>query len=147
MFPDRILGATPYNTPEEAQRAASGQLYSPWLNFGVSPERSTVSFSSTGGADMTDVAAGDNGAFPNRTTRIALAPDARPTSSTRRGKARWSALWGDYEGLTAPGNTFYGVFTGESTDRTTPQLDPIFLTETAEAEGAPKAPKLAPKSN
>jgi hypothetical protein len=40
-------------------------------------------------------------------------------------------LWGDYEGLTAQGNTFYGVFTGESTGRTTRQLDPIFFTETA----------------
>lgn len=38
-------------------------------------------------------------------------------------------LWGDYEGLTASGNTFYGVFTGESIGRTTPQLDPIFFTE------------------
>jgi hypothetical protein len=36
-------------------------------------------------------------------------------------------LWGDYEGLTAHGNTFYGVFTGASTGRTTPQLDPIFF--------------------
>lgn len=40
-------------------------------------------------------------------------------------------LWGDYEGVTASGNTFYGVFTGESIGRTTPQLDPIFFTETA----------------
>lgn len=38
-------------------------------------------------------------------------------------------LWGDYEGLTASGNTFFGVFTGESIGRTTPQLDPIFFTE------------------
>lgn len=36
-------------------------------------------------------------------------------------------LWGDYEGLTAAKNTFYGVFTGESSGRTTPQLDPIFF--------------------
>lgn len=40
-------------------------------------------------------------------------------------------LWGDYEGLTALGNQFYGVFTGESIGRTTPQLDPIFFTESA----------------
>jgi hypothetical protein len=40
-------------------------------------------------------------------------------------------LWGDYEGVTSVGNTFYGVFTGESTGRTTPQLDPIFFKETA----------------
>lgn len=36
-------------------------------------------------------------------------------------------LWGDYEGLTAMKNTFYGVYTGESSGRTTPQLDPIFF--------------------
>jgi hypothetical protein len=37
-------------------------------------------------------------------------------------------LWGDYEGLTAEGLAFYGVFTGESIGRTTLQLDPIFFT-------------------
>jgi hypothetical protein len=36
-------------------------------------------------------------------------------------------LWGDYEGLTAFGNTFYGVFTGESINRSVLQLDPIFF--------------------
>jgi hypothetical protein len=40
-------------------------------------------------------------------------------------------LWGDYEGLTALGNTFYGVYTGSSTGRTTPQLDPIFFRDSA----------------
>ena len=34
-------------------------------------------------------------------------------------------LWGDYEGLTAAGNTFYGVFTGQSIGRTVAQFDPI----------------------
>jgi photosystem II stability/assembly factor-like uncharacterized protein len=36
-------------------------------------------------------------------------------------------LWGDYEGLTAGGANFYGVFTGESINRATKQLDPIFF--------------------
>src|SRR5262249_24817672 len=36
-------------------------------------------------------------------------------------------LWGDYEDLTANGNTFFGVFTGQSIGRTTAQLDPIFF--------------------
>jgi hypothetical protein len=40
-------------------------------------------------------------------------------------------LWGDYEGVTAVGCTFYGVFTGASIARTTSQLDPIFFKETA----------------
>lgn len=52
------------------------RLYSPWLNFNVAPERSTVSNSTTGGAAMTDVAAGNN-TFPDRTTRIALSPDGK----------------------------------------------------------------------
>src|SRR5262249_17310636 len=36
-------------------------------------------------------------------------------------------LWGDYEGLAALGDTFYGVFTGESIGRAERQLDPIFF--------------------
>ena len=43
-------------------------------------------------------------------------------------------LWGDYEGLTAMGNTFYGVFTGESIGRSMRQLDPIFFRESAEVK-------------
>ncbi|HKO36028.1 MAG TPA: sialidase family protein [Pyrinomonadaceae bacterium] len=40
-------------------------------------------------------------------------------------------LWGDYEGITAHGNKFYGVFTGQSIGRATLQLDPIFFTAPA----------------
>jgi hypothetical protein len=42
-------------------------------------------------------------------------------------------LWGDYEGLTAFGNTFYGAFTGQSIGRAQMELDPIFFTEPATA--------------
>jgi hypothetical protein len=42
-----------------------------------------------------------------------------------------NSLWADYQGLTAHGETFYGVFIGESTGRTVRQLDPVFFTETA----------------
>jgi hypothetical protein len=45
-------------------------------------------------------------------------------------------LWGDYEGLTAAGQTFYGVFTGESIGRAVRQLDPIFFRMTAAPESA-----------
>jgi len=45
-------------------------------------------------------------------------------------------LWGDYEGLTAAGTTFYGVFTGVSIGRKTTQLDPIFF-KLAMQTGAP----------
>ncbi|MEP6742107.1 MAG: sialidase family protein, partial [bacterium] len=40
-------------------------------------------------------------------------------------------LWGDYEGLTALGHTFYGVFTGESIGRVPAQMDPIFFKTSA----------------
>jgi hypothetical protein len=40
-------------------------------------------------------------------------------------------LWGDYQGLTAVGATFYGVFTGQSIGRTITQFDPIFFTQSA----------------
>jgi hypothetical protein len=36
-------------------------------------------------------------------------------------------LWGDYEGLTAQGNMFFGVFTGKSIGRAVVQFDPIFF--------------------
>jgi hypothetical protein len=47
--------------------------------------------------------------------------------------ARPSFIWGDYEGLTAAGHTFYGVFTGAGIGRSTPQLDPIFFKVSATA--------------
>jgi len=40
-------------------------------------------------------------------------------------------LWGDYQGLTAVGNIFYGVFTGQSIGRSIVQFDPIFFTQSA----------------
>lgn len=55
----------------------SGRLYSPWLNFGVARPRSTVSNSANRGVTMTDVGAGDNSTFPNRTSRVAIAPNGR----------------------------------------------------------------------
>jgi hypothetical protein len=54
-----------------------GRLYSPWLNTGISKSRSMDSNSTNSGASMATVGAGDNSDFPNRTTRIALAPDGK----------------------------------------------------------------------
>jgi hypothetical protein len=45
-------------------------------------------------------------------------------------------LWGDYEGLTAAGHTFYGAFCGASVGRTPVQLDPIFFKISAMQERA-----------
>ena len=64
----------------DVDKAASGaclnRLYSPWLDFAMANPRSTVSESANEGVAMTDEDAGDAG-FPNRTTRIALAPDGK----------------------------------------------------------------------
>lgn len=53
------------------------RLYSPWLNTSLANNQSNVANSTTGGAVMSSVAAGDNSSFPNRTTRIALGPDGK----------------------------------------------------------------------
>ena len=55
----------------------AGRLYSPWLNFGVANERSMVTNSANRGVNVTNVAAGNNATFPNRTSRIAIAPNGR----------------------------------------------------------------------
>jgi hypothetical protein len=55
----------------------AGRLYSPWLNFGVANSRSTVANSVDRGVNITNVGAGDNSSFPNRTSRIAIAPNGR----------------------------------------------------------------------
>jgi hypothetical protein len=67
------------------------RLYSPWLNFGLANPRSTVSDSINFGVAMTDVAVG-NTAFPNRTSRIALAPDGKAyvVYKTREGSVPFS---------------------------------------------------------
>jgi len=54
-----------------------GHLYSPWLDFGQPLERSTVAWSSNEGIAMNSVGAGNNTSFPNRTTRVAIAPNGK----------------------------------------------------------------------
>ena len=62
----------------------------------------------------------DNGATWTRTALQSLT-----TQSLANGVDGF--LWGDYEGLTAVGNTFYGAFTGQSIGRAVVQFDPIFF--------------------
>src|SRR6185295_17435645 len=52
------------------------RVYSPWLNTSASPNRSNVEASPDFGATVNAVVAG-SGAFANRTTRIAVAPNGR----------------------------------------------------------------------
>ena len=66
----------------------------------------------------------DNGA--NWTNENLQSMDPGPITNAATG-----FLWGDYEGLTAQGGLFYGVFTGQSIGRATLQLDPIFFTRQA----------------
>lgn len=67
----------------------------------------------------------DDGANWSRKTLQSMNPNLIAVTDT--------FIWGDYEGLTAFGNTFYGAFTGQSLPgtRTVLQLDPIFFTEPA----------------
>lgn len=67
----------PHLDVDKPAGACASRLYSPWLNFGLASPRSMVSNSVTGGAAVANVGAGNNAAFPNRTTRIALAPDGK----------------------------------------------------------------------
>jgi hypothetical protein len=68
----------------------------------------------------------------NWTDEILQSMDPGPLANAASG-----FLWGDYEGLTADGQTFYGVFTGQSIGRATLQLDPIFFKESAQANHPP----------
>lgn len=65
------------------------------------------------------------------TDKLLQSMDPKQLSNAPDRGSRGGFLWGDYEGLTAHGNTFYGVFTGQSIGRTPAQLDPIFFTEPA----------------
>ncbi|HEX4953089.1 MAG TPA: sialidase family protein [Thermoanaerobaculia bacterium] len=71
-----------------------GRAYSPWLDFSAALQLSRVTRSSNGGAAVATVAAGDNSAFSNRTTRIALAPGGRAYVIF---KTREGALAGGFE--------------------------------------------------
>ena len=55
----------------------AGRDYSAWLDFSFANPLSTVARSTNGGATVTNVAAGSNASFPNRTTRSAVAPDGK----------------------------------------------------------------------
>lgn len=58
-------------------------------------------------------------------------------------------LWGDYEGLTAVGTTFSGVFTGAAYPpmRTQAQPDPIFFTEAATGPATLRVKKIVVPGN
>jgi len=56
-------------------------------------------------------------------SRVAL--QSFTTQSLSNGNSGF--LWGDYMGLTAVGNMFFGVFTGKSIGRANVQFDPIFF--------------------
>ena len=77
-----VFGSTNDDQPHlDVDRSSTsaflGRLYSPWLDFSQSPERSTVSNSTNNGASLTNVAAGNNTTFANRTTRMAIGPNGR----------------------------------------------------------------------
>lgn len=78
----------------------------------------------------------DSGSTPIYRHRFAMSADSGKTwrSTTLQTmdpsgieNASSGFLWGDYEGLAANENVFYGIFTGESMNRSVRQLDPIFF--------------------
>ncbi|MEE8526711.1 MAG: choice-of-anchor D domain-containing protein, partial [Thermoanaerobaculia bacterium] len=121
--PVRVTDANNHSAFPEiavAQTGAVGVLYVDFDDSGPSTIfRHRFSRSFDDGATWTD--------------QVLQAMDPTPFANARDG-----FLWGDYEGLTAQGNTFYGVFTGASIGRSVDQLDPIFFSETA----SPAAPQI-----
>lgn len=79
----------PHLDIDRSTGACANALYSPWLDFSLSRPRSTSSNSTNRGVTLTDVAVGNNAAFPNRTSRIAVAPNGRAflIYKTREGSA------------------------------------------------------------
>ncbi len=108
----RVTGGTHNSAfPEVAvtKRGIVGVLYVDYDDAGAATIfRHRFAYSVNNGATWTD--------------RILQSMDPAPLANASSG-----FLWGDYEGITAVRNTFYGVFTGESSGRTTAQLDPIFF--------------------
>ncbi|HKR63625.1 MAG TPA: sialidase family protein [Thermoanaerobaculia bacterium] len=68
-----IAGAA-YGDDQPMIGSAGSTTVSPWLNFAVSPERSTVERTTNQGVTVTAAAVG-SAAFPNRTTRVAVGPN------------------------------------------------------------------------
>jgi hypothetical protein len=68
---------------QHSSGACPGLVYSPWLDFSQPHERSTVTKTADGGVSLSNVGAGDNTSFPNRTAGSHWLSTARPMSSTR----------------------------------------------------------------
>jgi hypothetical protein len=113
---NRVTDGTHHSAYPEIAVAANGAvgvLYIDFDNAGAATIfRHRLARSFDGGVTWTD--------------QILQAMDPGPIANATSG-----FLWGDYEGLTAQGNVFLGVFTGQSIDRRVLQLDPIFFTESA----------------
>jgi hypothetical protein len=79
LTPGAIFGDDQPHLAVDAHKSSprKGTLYSPWLDFSLGLQRSTVMWSTDQGVTANNVGAGDNSAFSNRTTRIAVAPDGR----------------------------------------------------------------------
>jgi len=98
-----------------------------------------IAVTSSGDVGVLYIDYDDSGATNVYRHRFAKSPDGVAWSNSTLqtvdpssiGNAVTTSLWGDYEGLTAAGHTFYGVFTGQSIGRATPEMDPIFFRVTA----------------
>lgn len=68
-----VAGAA-YGDDQPMIASAGGTTVSPWLNFGVAPERSTVERTTNQGVTVAQAGVG-SAAFANRTTRVAVGPN------------------------------------------------------------------------
>jgi hypothetical protein len=125
-------GGTTWDTPVRVSDGTHNSAY---------PE---IAVARTGAVGVLYIDYDDSGAQTVYTHRLARSFDDGATwkriglqslTTQALANARPGYLWGDYEGLTAAGNQFYGVFTGQSIGRAVVQFDPIFFTISAVGPG------------
>jgi hypothetical protein len=121
----RVTDGTSHSAYPEIAVADNGTIGVLYIDFTVPPGKADASFRHRFARSF------DRGEHWTEQTLQIMDPSM--LSLGKRPVVPWTdgLLWGDYEGLTAVGNTFYGVFTGASIGRTQAQPDPIFFTEAA----------------
>lgn len=122
----RVTDGTRHSAYPEIAVAATGAIGVLYIDFTVPAGQVNASFRHRFARSL------DRGATWSEQTLQTMDPTTLRVGAGA-GAAAWpdGFLWGDYEGLTADRNLFYGVFTGASIGRTQAQPDPIFFTESA----------------
>jgi hypothetical protein len=121
----RVTDGTSHSAYPEIAIADNGTIGVLYIDYTVPPGSADALFRHRFASSF------DKGRHWTEQTLQIMDPSMLSTGKTRPAPWTDGLLWGDYEGLTAVGNTFYGVFTGASIGRTQAQPDPIFFTEAA----------------